>query len=101
MLYYRSKITGKIITDKTIRNFYDIYGKGSGNVVDSYILKEVVEKVEDPSLEECIRNGNDGVAIIRFRELNKEATFEEARTAIRDLRKELGLSYKPKTYNKK
>ena len=26
MLYYRSKITGKIITDKTIRNFYDIYG---------------------------------------------------------------------------
>ena len=70
-------------------------------MVDSYILKEVVEKVEDPSLEECIRNGNDGVAIIRFRELNKEATFEEARTAIRDLRKELGLSYKPKTYNKK
>ena len=101
MNYYRSKITGKIITDKALRNLYDIYGEADGNVVDWYIKKEVIEPVEDPSLEECIRYGNDGVAVIRFRELNEEVSFEDAKKAVRDLRRELKIPYKPKTHKRK
>lgn len=100
MNYYRSKITGKIISEKALRNLYDIYGRNSGNVVDSYILKDVLESVEDPSLEECIRHGNDGVAIIRFREMNEEATFADAKKAVQDLRRELKIPYKTKTRKK-
>lgn len=98
MNYYRSKVTGKIITEKALRNLYDIYGQAEGNVVDHYILKEVIEKIDPPTLEDCIRHGNDGVAIIRFREMNEDASFEEARKAIRDLRHELKIPYK--THNK-
>lgn len=101
MNYYRSKITGKIITDKALRNLYDIYGEADGNVVDWYIKKEVIEPVEDPSLEECIRYGNDGVAVIRFRELNEEVSFEDAKKAVRDLRRELKIPYKPKAHKRK
>lgn len=97
MNYYRSKITGKIITEKALRNLYDIYGKAEGNVVDHHILKEIIEKIEPPTLEDCIRHGNDGVAIFRFRELNEDTTFDEAKQAIRDLRYELKIPYKTKT----
>lgn len=100
MNYYRSKITGMIITEKTIRNLYDIYGKAPGNVVDVHIMNEVLEVVNDPSLEDCIRYGNDGVAIIRFRELNENATFEEAKSAVKGLRQELKIPYKTTTRKK-
>lgn len=96
MNYYRSTITNKIITEKVLRGLYDIYGKESGNHVDLVILKEHLEPVESPSLEDCIQHGNDGVAIIRFRELNQEASFEEAKEAIRSLRKELKRTHKKK-----
>lgn len=96
MNYYRSKITGKIITEKALRNLYDIYGRAEGNVVDHYILKEIIEKIEPPTLEDCLRHGNDGVAIFRFRELNENVSFDDARKAVHDLRHELRIPYNTK-----
>lgn len=101
MNYYRSKVTGKIITEKALRNLYDIYGQAEGNIVDHYILKEVIEKIDPPTLEDCIRHGNDGVAIIRFREMNEEASFADAKNAVQDLRRELKIPYSDKAKGKK
>lgn len=100
MTYYRSKTTKKIVTEKVINSLYDIYGRGAGNMVDEHILKELVEIVEDPSLDECLRHGNEGVAIVRFRELNPEISFEDAKKAIRDLKRELKIGFKPRRKQK-
>lgn len=101
MNYFRSRITGKIITEKNLRSLYDIYGKGEGNVVDSYIMKEIVEPIDPPCFEDCLHSGNDGVAIVRFRELNPESSFEEAKKAIMDLRREFNNSHKNRKRTKR
>lgn len=89
MNYYRSTITGKIVSEKALRNLYDIYGKDKGNFVDMVVTKEILEPVENPSLEECLRHGNDGIAILRYRELNENASFEEAKEFVQKIRKEM------------
>lgn len=92
MKYYRSKITKKIVSEKLVRSLRDIYGKEQLEEK----TKEILELVEDPTVEECLRNGSEGVAILRYRELNDQVSFEDAKEYIQNLRKELKIPYKTK-----
>lgn len=92
MKYYRSKITNKIVSEKLIRGLQDIYGKEQLEEK----TKEVLDLVENPTVEDCLRNGSEGVAILRYRELNGDASFEDAKAYVQSLRKELKIPYKTK-----
>lgn len=80
MKYYRSRYTGKIFTEKFAKLIDDLYGPGSfeydvsiGNLVP----------IGQPSLAECIKKGNESLAIYRYREIYPGTSWEDARKAIK------------------
>lgn len=83
-MYYRSKNTGKIVTDYAIRAVRDIYGIDRENLLRS----KTIEPVENPSVIDCLRDGNRVVAIKRYRELH-ECDLKEARAGVDLLEKDM------------
>lgn len=94
MKFYRSTITGKIVSEKAIRDLHDIYGNGPGNCVDEHILKEnILIEISEPSIVDCLDCGNDGIAILRYRELHPDVSFEVAKNEVKKIRKKHNIPY--------
>lgn len=82
MKYYRSTITGKLLTGAAARNIEHVYGDGE---IDKLIANGVLELVLEPSVEECLEFGNEAAAMTRYRDIHN-CTLREAHDAIRKMR---------------
>lgn len=89
MNYYRSEITGKILSDVSLGTFYNVYGRGADNIVDSSIKGYVLKQIDPPEVIECVKHGCGATAVIRYREVHPECSLKEARKAVRLMKKDL------------
>lgn len=86
MQYYRSTLTGKILTEGSVRVLNDIYGDGS---VDEALQMNKIEPIDNPDIIDCIRYGCGSTAVFRYRELHPDANAEEAVSAVKQIRKDM------------
>lgn len=84
-MYYRSNVTGRIISDASIRVLDDVYGAG---FVDEAISFGTIVPIENPSVIDCIRDGTRVAAIYRYREIHKCGLLE-ARAGVDALEKDM------------
>lgn len=98
MNYYRSEQTNLIVSGNFIKALDYVHGKGTVNkLIEDGVLKEI----EDPSVEDCILHGSGSVAVLRYRELHPDISWDDARIEVRKIQKEIRNSQKknkePKT----
>lgn len=86
MRYFKSKFTGKILSENFAKCLDYTYGR---NTINELIEDGVLIEIVDPSLEECILHGSGSLGVVRYRELNPEASWTEASKQVRYLRKNL------------
>ena len=86
-MYYKSNITGKILTEGQIQHHCDVYG-------DDTIAKDInigiLTKVESPSVIDFIKCGNMAGATLRYRELHNcktKAAYDAVFAMKRDMRR--------------
>lgn len=84
MEYYKSKFTNKIIAANYARCLNYVYGR---DTIDRMLARGDLEVVINPSVEELVQHGGGSVAVIRYRELHPDASWDEAATAVRDIKK--------------
>lgn len=91
-MYYKSKITNKILTDSVRYAVDSVYGP---DTFEDLINESVVIPVEDPSVEDCLVHGTNSAACLRYRELHPECgSFAEAREAVMEIRNRIKKSGK-------
>ena len=83
MQYYKSTITGKILTQHDLDIFDDIYGENSAwNAIGT----GSIEKIDPPSVIDCIKNSSsEVVAVRRYREINN-CKLADAVEAVREIK---------------
>lgn len=92
MQYYKSNITGRIFTQNDVNALNDIYGEvGVKNLIES----GSIEKIEPPSVIDCLKKSRFHIAVIRYREINN-VDLNEATTQAREIQKKLNKSKKTK-----
>ena len=86
-MYYKSNITGKILTEGQIQYHCDVYG-------DDTIAKDInigiLTKVESPSVIDFIKCSNMAGATLRYKELHNcktKAAYDAVFAMKRDMRR--------------
>lgn len=86
MQYYRSKITNLIVSGNYAKALNYVYGK---NTIEKLVEEHTLEEIKEPSVIDCVRYGSGSVAVVRYRELHPEASWDEASAEIRKIRKDI------------
>lgn len=68
MKYYYSKLTGKIITDTTVKAVKDVLGEVK--------LDSLLTPMESPSVVDCILGDNKVAAVMRYHEIHSVRLIE-------------------------
>ena len=63
-MYYKSNVTGKILTEGQIQHHCDVYGD---DTIATDIEMGILTKVESPSVIDFIKCGNMAGATLRYR----------------------------------
>lgn len=83
MQYYKSTITGKILTQNELNILDAIYGTGARQRA---IEGDAVEKIDPPSVIDCIKYASsEAVAVFRYREINN-CKLADATKAVREIK---------------
>lgn len=85
MDYYRSKFTGKIVSGNATRIVEDIYGQDS--FATMVIFNDALERIDPPSVIDCINQGDIVLAVYRYRELNPDLSWDEAYEKVIETKK--------------
>ena len=86
-MYYKSNITGKILTEGQIQHHCDVYGD---DTIAADIKIGILTKVESPSVIDFIKCGNMAGATLRYRELHNcktKAAYDAVFAMKRDIRR--------------
>lgn len=86
MQYYRSTITNLIVSANFVKSLDYVYGKGT---VENLIGDGTLEEVVEPSVIDCIRHGSGSVAVLRYREIHPETSWDEASSEIRKMKRDI------------
>lgn len=92
MQYYKSNVTGRIFTQNDVNVLNDIYGEAG---VNKLIESGSFEKIEPPSVIECLKKSRFHIAVARYREINN-VDLNEATTQVREIQKKLNKVKKAK-----
>lgn len=92
MQYYKSNTTGRIFTQNDVNVLNDIYGEAG---VNKLIESGSFEKIESPSVIECLKKSRFHIAVARYREINN-VDLNEATTQVREIQKKLNKVKKAK-----
>lgn len=92
MQYYKSNTTGRIFTQNDVNVLNDIYGEAG---VNKLIESGSFEKIEPPSVIECLKKSRFHIAVARYREINN-VDLNEATTQVREIQKKLNKVKKAK-----
>lgn len=93
MNYYKSKYTNKIIAGNFARCINYVYGEGT---IEKLIESGGLVEIEAPTVEECVAHGGGAVAVVRYRQLNPDSSWDDASKEIRRIKKELFKETKDK-----
>ena len=86
-MYYKSNITGKILTEDQIQHHCYVYGD---DTIAADIKIGILTKVESPSVIDFIKCGNMAGATLRYRELHNcktKAAYDAVFAMKRDMRR--------------
>ena len=86
-MYYKSNITGKILTEGQIQHHCDVYGD---DTIVADIKIGILTKVESPSVIDFIKCGNMSGATLRYKELHNcktKAAYDAVFAMKRDMRR--------------
>lgn len=86
-MYYKSNVTGKILTEGQIQHHCDVYGN---DTIATDIEMGILTKVESPSVIDFIKCGNTAGAMLRYRELHNcktKAACDAVFAMKRDMRR--------------
>ena len=86
-MYYKSNVTGKILTEGQIQHHCDVYGD---DTIAADIEMGILTKVESPSVIDFIKCGNMAGATLRYRELHNcktKAAYDAVFAMKRDMRR--------------
>lgn len=86
-MYYKSNVTGKILTENQIQYHCDVYGD---DTIATDIEMGILTKVESPSVVDFIKCGNMAGATLRYRELHNcktKAAYDAVFAMKRDMRR--------------
>lgn len=96
MQYYRSKVSGKYFTENFL-NLFDPRNDISEDASPHKVLVDVMEPVESPSVIDCLRGNSWNVAVLRYRELHPDCSWDEACKAVTEIKKDFNrLNHKRK-----
>lgn len=84
--YYYSNITDKIVANNFIKCVDYVFGAGT---VTKMVEAGHLTELKNPTIEECIANGSGSVAVVRYREINPDCSWEEASKCVREIRKRI------------
>lgn len=97
MQYYKSNTTGRIFTQNDVNVLNDIYGEtGVNKLIESGLL----EKIEPPSVIDCLKKSRFSVAAMRYREINGTDVTETV-AQVREIQKKLNKAKKAKNSSRK
>lgn len=96
MNYYRSNITGRLISGSMLHTINDIYGKGT---TSKLIEEGTLIRVKNPTIIDCLRDGNYMTAVARYREIHGCNSFE-ARQGVEALKKDIARHTKVKSHGR-
>ena len=82
MEYFRSTITGKIVTNRDIWSANDIFGK---DTLEELLFNGTLVPVEEPSVIDCIKSGGIPAACSRYCEIHN-CNMSEAKPAVYSMR---------------
>lgn len=92
MQYYKSNTTGRIFTQNDMNLLNDIYGEtGVNKLIESGSL----EKIEPPSVIDCLKKSRFHIAVARYQEINN-VDLNEATAQVREIQKKLNKAKKAK-----
>ena len=82
MEYFRSTITGKIVTNRDIWSANDIFGK---DALEELLANGTLVPVEEPSVIDCIKSGGMPAACARYCEIHN-CNMAVAKPAVSNMR---------------
>lgn len=82
MEYFRSAITGKIVTHRDIWSANDIFGKDK---LEELLADGTLEPVAEPSVIDCVSSGSTPAAMARYCEIHN-CDMATAKAAIQNIR---------------
>lgn len=85
-MYYRSDMTGKIVTDKQLKILDRIWGDGFAS---NHIENGLLIPCEAPSVVELLKQNNFHLALARYREIHPEETFEQSVKIVKWMSKDV------------
>lgn len=85
-MYYRSDMTGKIVTDKQLKILDRIWGDGFAS---NLIVNGLLIPCEAPSVVELLKQGNFHLALARYREIHPKETFEQSVKIVKWMSKDV------------
>lgn len=91
MIYYKSILTGKYVSENFVKRLEDIYGD---DIYHSHLLCSILIPSKSPTVEECIESNSINVAVIRYREIHPEYSWDEAYKHIKKIKKDMLRSKK-------
>lgn len=86
MNYYRSTITGKIVSDSFVSQLSDIYGD---DLLNQYIVNKILVPIDSPDIIDCIRYDSIKVAVLRYMELHQGYSWEEAYKQVKRIKRDM------------
>lgn len=92
MQYYKSNTTGRILTQTDINLLSEVYGEAG---VENLIESGSIEKIEPPSVIDCLKKSRFSVAAMRYREINGTDSAETI-AQVREIQKKLNKAKKAK-----
>lgn len=95
MIYYKSILTGKYVSENFVKRLKDIYGD---DIFQSYLLCSILDPISPPTVEECIKSNSINVAVIRYREIHPECSWDEAYKHVKKIKRDM---FRKQTVNKK
>lgn len=97
MEYFRSAITGKIVTHRDVWSANDIFGKDK---IEELFADGTLEPVAEPSVIDCVSSGSTPAAMARYCEIHN-CDMNEAKTAIQNIRTDYYRIHNARKKNRK
>lgn len=89
MVWYRSAVTHKVISESASQVIDNIFGPGT---FQNYIAEGTLVKLENPSVIDVLRDTHSTkLATLRYQQIHK-CDQKEARAGVKSLKKDMGFN---------
>lgn len=94
MNYYRSSITGRLISGSMLHTINEVCGNGT---TSKMIEEGTLVRVKNPSVIDCLKDGTYMTAVTRYREIHN-CSSDEAIRGVEALKKDISRRNRGKNH---